>query len=887
MVRYQCIACNNSFGSMVEFVQHNKKIWCGKDPKNKIYGLKSVDDEPKKKPIKKHKKEINIDTSYQKKPTNEKIFSVDYDKSKDDDKRYIMSKIKQAHQILYDAENIEGENAMNDIMNILFLGLIQDKLSDKPEEGKIDLFNKKYYPYEEPGDLDEIFTYFNMETLGNTSLGNLRSKKVGNTDVIRKMGNILMKHPLTRNIFQEENFLKIEKATTLQEFVRTMFVTTKTKWDLKRMFQMEDLIGEIFEAFINGYTKTNSKLSQFFTPRNLMNLVLGYCHKDIRKAIKHEEKYNIADFCMGTAGWLVISYNMFKKDYADKITLSGGEVKPNTFLYGLMNIITTTNNMPFVIHRDNSLTHVDKQKYNLIVTNPPFKTDFKFENIKKNFEDDEFTQKNEVKLDNVYKLKNNSPPIQFMELCIYKLCEGGKCIIVLPYGELFFGPSQKKSRKYFLENIDITHIIVCPSGIFTHTGIKTCVLIFNKDNTGTKEITYLQTNKECTELTKIFTVSKDDIMKESKMSLYHLDYMVDEFILGITEKQKQFEWVEFGKVFTLEKGKIQSSKVEENKDGEGVMVTLSKNINDYKKIKKCDYDGQCLFICNVNGGIELPIVYFNGKCSCTNLLYKCCPNKSYDGAINIKFYYYYLKSISVHLANVYLKGSCNKSLDTKNLNQMKIPMPPIEIQNKKVAQLDFVYEQCIKTSREKIMQLTKMNEIYLNEQLALCGETEIKMLGDVCSINQGTALTKTSMAMGKYDVIGGGKIIGKHNEYNMNGKEIILTRVGDLHITYFDKPYYLTDNGFALKSNNKNILTKYLYYVFCNERDNLSKLYKGLAQKVISKAHLNLFRLPIPETERQEKIVTLCDKNMVRIKELEYEIKENELLAKSIIENGL
>ena len=54
------------------------------------------------------------------------------------------------------------------------------------------------------------------------------------------------------------------------------------------------------------------------------------------------------------------------------------------------------------------------------------------------------------------------------------------CIIVLPYGDLFSGKSIKliKSRKYFMEKTNITDIIIVPGGIFTHTGIKTAIIIF-------------------------------------------------------------------------------------------------------------------------------------------------------------------------------------------------------------------------------------------------------------------------------------------------------------------------------------------------------------------------------------------------------------------------
>ena len=88
---------------------------------------------------------------------------------------------------------------------------------------------------------------------------------------------------------------------------------------------------------------------------------------------------------MGTGGWLVSGYNMFGNDFKDRLNVSGGEVEPETFQYSLMNIILTLHNFPDDIQCNSSLTHVNKNKHNLILTNPPFnsKKQIKFEQIEK------------------------------------------------------------------------------------------------------------------------------------------------------------------------------------------------------------------------------------------------------------------------------------------------------------------------------------------------------------------------------------------------------------------------------------------------------------------------------------------------------------------------
>jgi type I restriction enzyme M protein len=199
-----------------------------------------------------------------------------------------------------------------------------------------------------------------------------------------------------------------------------------------------------------------------------------------------------------------------------------------------------------------------------------------------------------------------------------------------------------------------------------------------------------------------------------------------------------------------------------------------------------------------------------------------------------------------------------------------------------VKYLDFIYEKANKTSNEKIAELKQLNKFCLSNQ-KIFGENVVKMLGEFCEVNQGNSLIKTEMIDGIYDVIGGGKIIGKHNNKNRDGNDFTLTRVGDININYIDKPYYLTDNGFSLKSKQEDIITKYIYYLLSHKKDYLTNLYQGTAQKVISKTNLKSIKIPIPPLERQQEIVEYCETNDALIKQLENEIENNKKQAQQFI----
>jgi type I restriction-modification system DNA methylase subunit len=638
----------------------------------------------RKKPIKKEELKNKIDYSYLRLPDNEILIQLEKEdnKVKSESKKNILKMIDKGHNYLYNSENIEGEDALNDIMNLLFIKFIQPIIFDKEEDGKIDLLNKKYYKdlYDDE-QLTEILNYFtDLKLLAVQPLDAIR-KMTESTDIIRQMGEILKTHPITGQIFTENNFIKAKKAPTIQGLLNEVIIPL----NISDIEQNEDVIGEIYEHIINGYVKKGSKLGQFFTPRKLMKLIFNYKEDRIYEIIKNinkKDKIKFYDSCMGTGGWLVTGYNIFKNKHKNRILLSGGEVKSTTFQYGLMNLILTLKQFPHDVQCESSLTHINSNKHHFILTNPPFQTDKKFDQIKENFKSDDFTKKNKIKLDDVYELKDNSPPIQFLELDYYKLEDNGLCIIILPYGEFFSSSIYTNERKYFMKQMNITDIILFQSGIFTHAGVKTCALIFEKDKKGTQNINFIQANKECNNLTKITSIKIDDIEKQINYSWYHRDYIEDEYIENIKLKLPNINWISFNEIFTLEKGNIQSTKVEEEEEGNALMITQSQDVNDYKKISKYKLDGSNLFIGNIDSGKKFCLVFYEGKCDYTNLLSVCKINEQYKNKINIKFIFYFLKQIHDHLTNSYLKGSSNLSLDIRNFNRIKIPIPSFEIQTK-------------------------------------------------------------------------------------------------------------------------------------------------------------------------------------------------------------
>ena len=866
-------------------VKDNEVNEDNKDNKdNEVNEDNKVNEVNKNKKVKKTKKKETIinDKSYLKVPVNEIVYELkDDNKDKSKNKSEIIQLIDNAHNLLYNEENIEGEDALNDIMNFMFLKLIQPLLSDKPEDGKIDLLNKEHYKkifpkYETNEQLIETLTYFtDFNNLINKDLLSLRDMKVS-IDCIRLMGKILKEHPLTGQIFTELNFIKTKKASTIVKLINNVI----EKMDIKKLEENEDVIGEIYEHIINDYVKKGSKLGQFFTPRKMANLLLNYKNKDIIELISKldtNNKIKICDTCFGTGGLIISNYNLLKENYKDRIEISGGELKPSTFQYGLMNMILTLKKIPENVICESSLTHVNNYKNTIIFTNPPFQTDKKYDTLLLNFNSDTYTKNNKIVIDDIYKLKSNNPPVQFLELNLFKLDNNGMCIIILPYGQLFFGSSFKKIRKYFMDNINITDIVIFEGGIFTHTDIKTCALIFTK-NGETKNINFIQANKECNKLTKILSISIEEINKEPNLSWSVNTYIKNE----IKTFDKNIEYIEFENIFTLEKGKIQSSKVEEDINSDITFINLSSK-SEFIKIKYDDMnilDNENIFISNI---MPLGLTqYFNGKCIYSNLLHHIIIKDEWKNKINIKYIYYFLKYKEEYIKTNYEKGSSNKSLDIDNFNRMLILIPSIEQQNYIVEYINFI-NKCNKTNMKKINELYKLNNYCINN---IVGDD--KQLNNICEKINGP---KKNSSLGKnnglyplyYCSILGNLYL---DTFDYNNEGIIINKTngsGKCMVYYGHTNYNVGETVIHFKSNDDNYLTKYIYYYLFNNLIELEKHYIGCNQKSINDDDLFSINIKKITLEKQKQIIDYCDNNEKLIELLKNDIINNENQIKLFI----
>ena len=139
---------------------------------------------------------------------------------------------------------------------------------------------------------------------------------------------------------------------------------------------------------------------------------------------------------------------------------------------GAMNMMTHGVDNPFIEYRDSlSDQNLDKDKYSLILANPPFKGSLDYDT---------------VSADLLKVCKTKKTELLFLTLFLRMLKVGGRCACIVPDGVLFGSSNAHKAiRKELIEGNRLEAVISMPSGVFKpYAGVSTAILIFTKTGHG-------------------------------------------------------------------------------------------------------------------------------------------------------------------------------------------------------------------------------------------------------------------------------------------------------------------------------------------------------------------------------------------------------------------
>lgn len=231
-------------------------------------------------------------------------------------------------------------------------------------------------------------------------------------------------------------------------------------------------------------------------------------------------------------------------------------------------------------------------------------------------------------------------------------------------------------------------------------------------------------------------------------------------------------------------------------------------------------------------------------------------------------------------------GSVRQNLTIDTLKKLQIPLPTLAEQEAIVN----AYQSKIQEAQnleQQAKDLEREIERYLNIVLGIEYETKKKQTGlyftpfkslerwdlwnknvhfnnsqhklvklnSLIKLKSGSFLPASKMIEGNYKVYGGNGQNGTHNNYFLEGKRLVIGRVGEYcgNVHLIEGKYWITDNAFIVDKITD--LTSYEFLEIGLNHLNLNN-YKVLsAQPSISQNSILLLEFPLPTLKEQEQII--------------------------------
>lgn len=237
----------------------------------------------------------------------------------------------------------------------------------------------------------------------------------------------------------------------------------------------KDIMGDVYEVLLSQMAQSG-KNGQFRTPRHIIKMIV--------ELVKPNLDDEICDPAMGSAGFLCAATQYISDNYASDLMKTENRKKFNTSMFtgfdtdqtmlriGAMNMMLHGVEEANIAWQDSlSEDNTCRERFSLILANPPFAGSLDKESISKDLLVTTNTTKTEL---------------LFISLFVHMLRVGGRCASVVPNGVLSNNSNAHLAiRKELVDNQRLEAVICVPSGVFLpYSGVSTAILIFTKTNHG-------------------------------------------------------------------------------------------------------------------------------------------------------------------------------------------------------------------------------------------------------------------------------------------------------------------------------------------------------------------------------------------------------------------
>ena len=439
-----------------------------------------------------------VDIPFAKDVNNEKKIAETLNQLKKFERDEFAKLLQKCHNIIRNNDKLSPEAAFDEISKILFIKIRYERQNNLGLKFSQEEFEKEEKFYE-------------------TNI------KPGITNEADKVSYMQYLFRLTKQQFKADKLFEPNETIKIREYSFKQIVKELEKYNLSNT--SDDVKGIAFEKFLG--TTFRGELGQFFTPRTLVDYIVGL--------LDPEEGEVICDPCCGSGGFLIkafeyvrekiendikqqkekvkeqfsdnqSAYNTLAIQLNDELSISnpqgrmynlshnciyGTDANPRMARVSKMNMIMHGDGHGGVHHHDGLLNvnGIFEERFDVIVTNPPFGSQVR-DDVKittEDLQDQEAIKQYINKYGDKYKdcllteddvgkainkrfdIGSKLTEVLFIERCLNLLKKGGRLGIVLPDGVLN-GANLQKCRDFVEGKAKILMITSIPQDVFVAAG---------------------------------------------------------------------------------------------------------------------------------------------------------------------------------------------------------------------------------------------------------------------------------------------------------------------------------------------------------------------------------------------------------------------------------
>lgn len=488
---------------------------------------------------------------------------------------------------------------------------------------------------------------------------------------------------------------------------------------------------------------------QFRTPRHIIDFIVSVVQPQLTDTV--------LDPACGTAWFLISAYKYIMDQNWDKVPwdklnisqkkeltqhFNWYDISPEMVKLSLVNMFLHKFGDPKIFEYD-TLSREERRddRFDCILANPPF-----------------MTPKWWIQPHNRFSIKASKSEVLFVDYMMEHLNANWKAWIVVPEWIMFqWATAYKKLRETMIKENYLRWVISLPSGVFQpYSWVKTSILLFDKELAKkTDKILFVKVENDGFSLWaqrkeikendlpeslqlllqyKQDLISGNDIKVENSKKILLVDkktileqadikFSMDLYMWWDIAENSNYEMVKFDKILDFSwKWKRPASFSDDNWIIDFVVSSLN-----MKKCNEADFEEEAICI---GDWWSANIHYLNWKFSVSDHVYKL---NNLDSSKVLLKYVYYVVSKNLSVIEKWFQWQGLKNVSKSFLQNLEIPLPPLEVQEKIVAELD---------GCQKIIDGAKMIVENYKPTIKIDPEWEMVKLGDCIELKSGQDLTQ-------------------------------------------------------------------------------------------------------------------------------------------------